>query len=73
MHNSICNYNEGIIKNRIFWGGRLGGTRGWPVDTSCAAKFFKQETPFINSHQLIISNSFGFYHDLDRSTIERQG
>jgi hypothetical protein len=30
--NRICNHNKGVIKNRIFWGGRLGGA--WPVDTS---------------------------------------
>jgi hypothetical protein len=34
MYNRGCNYNEGIIKNRIFWGGRLGGMSGWPVDSS---------------------------------------
>ena len=24
LFNRICNYNEGLIKNRFFWGGRMG-------------------------------------------------
>jgi hypothetical protein len=34
IYNKIFNYNEGIIKNRFFCGGRLGGVGGWPVDSS---------------------------------------
>ena len=34
MDNRICNYNKGMVKNRFFWGGRLGGMSGLPVDPS---------------------------------------
>ena len=37
MRNRICNDNEGMIKNRISWGRRLGGMGGWLVNSSSSA------------------------------------